>query len=625
MQLPQKIRSSRLPLGIKLTLFFTVFGVCIAYITFVLFTTRATHDLMNHYRSNVTDFFSTHDRLTMELLKKGTYEEFVREVPVLRDVSALQQSLVQVSLFKQNPQTGEWKRIAVLTKDQTGELRDRLKTKEAQRFENKLAQAGETGFARETGLFYGRSDLFSFFIRVASDDSILKFTMSRKGFSDILGNPVQSILLFTLAIALISLILSQLFVQKIIKPINWLAKTAARAAEGDRSVKFTLKGSDSIARLSRMLDHLMQENTTHIARIQKQSDTLETMNHIDRVVLSSVSRRDLMKRVTNFTAALYPENGVVLLLKHSQKNSFQILTQPLQRRGEEQEYEDSILPDEHIGAEIEAYLQTSSLKHRELAALPEEITTCIPESTVWLLNNPIYVKNTFYGSLIVSSDLTDGFSEEETDLVAKLADQIGVALQSLLQVEEKENLLYGSLKALSASIDAKSRWTAGHSERVHEVAEIIGRAMRLSAAELNQLSIAALLHDIGKLGIPEQVLDKPGALTDEEYALIKTHPETGAEIFGHIPDNPEVLDGIRYHHEQWAGGGYPAGLKGEAIPMIARILCIADVYDALSADRPYRAGMSYGEILIFFQEKKAVMFDPHLTDLFLELLQSGRV
>ncbi len=130
------------------------------------------------------------------------------------------------------------------------------------------------------------------------------------------------------------------------------------------------------------------------------------------------------------------------------------------------------------------------------------------------------------------------------------------------------------------------------------------------------LSISAILHDIGKIAVPEQILDKPAKLTDEEFDIVRKHPRAGADIISSIPSYDPILAGIIHHHERWDGTGYPDGLKGENIPLFARIICLADVYDALTADRPYRSAWSSNQTIQFLEAQKAKMFDPTLVDVF---------
>ncbi|NMC96746.1 MAG: HD-GYP domain-containing protein, partial [Deltaproteobacteria bacterium] len=182
-----------------------------------------------------------------------------------------------------------------------------------------------------------------------------------------------------------------------------------------------------------------------------------------------------------------------------------------------------------------------------------------------------------------------------------------------------ENIFIGILIALTRAIDAKSPWTAGHSERVTKFAEAIGHNLHFNEDEMRALTISAILHDIGKIAVPEQILDKPGKLTDEEFAVVKKHPQAGADIISSIPSYESILEGIVHHHERWDGKGYPKGLHEKDIPLIARIICIADVYDALTEDRPYRRAWSRTEVRQFFEEQKGKMFDAELVDVFLTL------
>lgn len=203
-------------------------------------------------------------------------------------------------------------------------------------------------------------------------------------------------------------------------------------------------------------------------------------------------------------------------------------------------------------------------------------------------------------------------------------DEIGILAEALNNMaskiidgtRERENILIGILIALTRTIDAKSPWTAGHSERVTRFTEAIGRGLCLNDDQMRVLSISAILHDIGKIAVPEQILDKPEKLTTEEFDVVRKHPRTGADIISSIPSYDPILTGIIYHHERWDGTGYPEGLKGEDIPLFARIICITDVYDALTADRPYRKAWSANQTMQFLEEQKDKMFDPALVDIF---------
>jgi putative nucleotidyltransferase with HDIG domain len=167
-------------------------------------------------------------------------------------------------------------------------------------------------------------------------------------------------------------------------------------------------------------------------------------------------------------------------------------------------------------------------------------------------------------------------------------------------------------------MDMRDRETEGHSQRVTELTLALARMMGLSDRELSNIRRGALLHDIGKMGIPDAILMKQGALTDEEWALMKKHPLFAHEMIAHIQYLQDALDIPQYHHEKWDGTGYPYGLKGEQIPLPARIFAIVDIWDALRSDRPYRPAWSAAKALKYIRSISGTHLDPKVVQIFLE-------
>jgi putative nucleotidyltransferase with HDIG domain len=205
----------------------------------------------------------------------------------------------------------------------------------------------------------------------------------------------------------------------------------------------------------------------------------------------------------------------------------------------------------------------------------------------------------------------------------QIADQVAIALANAGLLEELAQLNWGAMTALARTVDAKSPWTAGHSERVTEFALMIGREMGLGDQEIDLLQRGGLLHDIGKIGVPGTILDKPGKLTPEEFAIIRSHPGKGSRILEPIPAFREIIPIVLEHHEKFNGSGYPRGLSGEAISLGARILAVADVYDALSADRPYRPAHPQDKVLAIIEEGVGRHFDPVVVQAFRKIIPSG--
>ena len=183
-----------------------------------------------------------------------------------------------------------------------------------------------------------------------------------------------------------------------------------------------------------------------------------------------------------------------------------------------------------------------------------------------------------------------------------------------------ETLLKSTVEAFALAIDAKDRYTQEHIGRVRKLAVAIARRLGLSEADVQAIEIGAALHDVGKLGIPEHILNKPGRLTDDEFTLVKKHAEIGARILEPVNFPGPVMGVVKHHHEKWDGSGYPDGLVGQDIPLGGRILAVADVYDALTSDRPYREGWTHERALLHIQDTTGTHFDPSVVAAFEQVI-----
>ena len=203
------------------------------------------------------------------------------------------------------------------------------------------------------------------------------------------------------------------------------------------------------------------------------------------------------------------------------------------------------------------------------------------------------------------ADLSETFNVM-SDAIEKSVDRLKQA------AKENQELFFNSIRALAAAIDAKDPYTRGHSERVARYAVVLAKNMGLPPEEVRKVRISALLHDVGKIGIDDRILRKPTALTDEEFEVMKTHPVKGALIMGQIPQLKEVIPGMRHHHEKWAGDGYPDGLRGEEIPRLARIIAVADTFDAMTTTRPYQKAMKLDYVVSRIRSFSGIRFDPEV-------------
>ena len=239
---------------------------------------------------------------------------------------------------------------------------------------------------------------------------------------------------------------------------------------------------------------------------------------------------------------------------------------------------------------------------------------------------PLKIRSRVFGILFLLIRAGRGcFSEKDLYFLNFLAQKASFSIENLALYENIYENLFSTLYAFVETIEARDPYTKQHSTNVSSYAMSIARAIGCPQEEIDMLDVSANLHDIGKIGIPDNILLKPGRLTDEEYEVIKRHPVIGSNIIGHF--NMWSLEEtiIRHHHERWDGNGYPDKLKGEEIPFLARILSVADVYDAVTTDRSYRKKMSDDVALKIIMENAGSQFDPEITDVFLRLYEQGKM
>jgi HD-GYP domain-containing protein (c-di-GMP phosphodiesterase class II) len=210
--------------------------------------------------------------------------------------------------------------------------------------------------------------------------------------------------------------------------------------------------------------------------------------------------------------------------------------------------------------------------------------------------------------------------------IGELTSSFNRAVTAILEGQESLHKAYVEcVGSLASALDARDCYTAGHSHRVSEFSCAVAEEMNLDPKDVEELRIGALLHDIGKIGIPDSVLQKPGRLTDEEFSLIQKHPTIGRRILEGVHGFAPYLDTVELHHENWDGSGYPRGLRGEETPRAARIVHVADAYDAMTSDRPYRRGRTSEDAVRVLEENAGTQFDPTIVAVFTELARAGTI
>lgn len=215
-----------------------------------------------------------------------------------------------------------------------------------------------------------------------------------------------------------------------------------------------------------------------------------------------------------------------------------------------------------------------------------------------------------------STQQLEAFRRSDAAFLSPFSTLLVAQANSTRRVEELKDLLVGFARSLTAAIDAKDPHTAGHSERVARISVELSKELGLTEAETRDIYLTGLLHDIGKLGVRDEILQKESQLTDEEWAHIAQHPVIGYRILSGLSAIKHLLGGVLYHHERIDGGGYPEGLRGDAIPQNARIIAVADSFDAMVSDRPYRKGMQIEKIHQILRDGAGKQWDPSVVDAF---------
>lgn len=611
----------------RLTIYFMLFGIIIGYISYILYTAEASKkNIETAYQAivpiikNATG--SKGDDFLADLVNKKN-EDVLRMYRMIVKPSFPKFGKVEPVFYYYDTAQKTWKEMYI----DNDTFRDKAVIPSQI---PELDAAGQQEIYHSSHLFWGKSDRVSILLRLplphARNIYVVSLEMNRQGIANYIMTNVQQFILFSALLILISIILGRLFAAHIVRPIEKLSEAARARADGDISREFKTNRHDEIGVLADSLNTMTQRIDSHVKEIERRMKTMETMNKIDKAVLSSISRADLLNHIISLVSSLYNVDSISMFLYHEERKEFDILS----RHGGGSQgilAEKSLIPAQSIDAKTFARIQqlfqfTPRLEDQSSRELLGKLTG---RETGVGLNVPVYMSDKYLGSMILSRDEEHPFSAEETESIVMLADQVGIAVQSIRYFEEKEKLLLGILLALTRSIDAKSKWTAGHSERVALYSEKIACRLNMQENEIHTVTFSAILHDIGKIAVSEGILDKPGKLTPDEFALVKEHSRTGANIIADIPSYDQILPGILYHHEHWDGSGYPMGLRGDAIPLASRIITVADVWDAITADRPYRKGFLKIDAINFMQNNCGTLFDEAIVKVFLEIIKEEKL
>jgi len=239
---------------------------------------------------------------------------------------------------------------------------------------------------------------------------------------------------------------------------------------------------------------------------------------------------------------------------------------------------------------------------------------------------PIAVKNDLKGFIFTGPKLSDvEYSDYDLDIMTFIANSVGIGMENARLMEQLQVTYVATLRSLISILEAKDGYTKGHTERVASYSMALAKRLDLPPDTLRRILFGSLLHDIGKMGLRDDIINKPGPLNDEEWEQMRAHPVVGAAIVEKMEFLTGAIDVVRHHHESWNGKGYPDGLAGEDIPLIARIVTVGDSFDAMTTDRPYRKALSVDEAISRLEAGAGVQFDAKLVNVFVAYVrEKGR-
>ncbi|MDH3733680.1 MAG: HD domain-containing protein [Gemmatimonadota bacterium] len=399
-------------------------------------------------------------------------------------------------------------------------------------------------------------------------------------------------------------------IRRVLNPLLEFEKGAERITGGDFSQPVAVRSGDEFEDLAESFNMMS-------GKVEKQLATFAAITEIDHAVLGSPDRESIVQTVLAGARQILPCDAIGISLRDGPQYETHELRVTGGNLGE-RAYQVRLEPEEIVellrnGDHLMIDDGPGSRTYLSVEPYAEYGATSF-------LVAPIILSRELLGMIVLGFGETTPNMEDVVSDVSRIRAQFTVALSNIQLITRLDQLGRGAVRALARAIDAKSQWTAGHSERVTDMAVRIGERLELSVHELELLHLGGLLHDIGKIGLPAAVLDKPARLTDEEYEKAKEHPRMGAKILAPITAYADVIPLVLYHHERYDGAGYPNGLIGEQIPLLARVITVADVFDAVTTPRPYREAMSTGEAVELIRRDSGGHFDPTIVEAFLAVM-----
>ncbi|MCK4309349.1 MAG: HD domain-containing protein [Candidatus Atribacteria bacterium] len=377
--------------------------------------------------------------------------------------------------------------------------------------------------------------------------------------------------------------------------------------------------NDELAQAKKKLEEwsnkLEEKVNLRTRELKKSEDKLSKLYHISRTISSTLKLNDILKVILDFSIKTSGANRGSVMLLDEKKNIFSVRV--AHNLSERIIRETTFTKDENtIGwiVKNKKSLYIKDLEKDKRFSIKENIDYNIKQ----LLIIPIIIENKVIGAISLDNV---SFTKDIINLLESFSEQAAVTINNARLYQKIQDSYFEIVKALAQAIEAKDPYTHGHSARVMEYAVLIAQKLGLREEEIESLRYAAILHDIGKIGVRGIILNNPNGLTTEEYDEVKRHPIIGENIISPIELLQPIRPLIRHHHEWYNSKGYPDGLSKEDIPLGARILAVVDAYDAMKSDRPYRKALTEETAIQELKHGSGTQFDPTIVEIFLEIFK----
>jgi putative nucleotidyltransferase with HDIG domain len=427
------------------------------------------------------------------------------------------------------------------------------------------------------------------------------------------------IIMWSIVAVLALVLLGYRVAHSISGPLGLLTRNVARVAEGDFRDKVDISGENELAELAPNFNLMTDSLRERSESLTKKVLELATLYEMSRSLGTTLELDTLLESVLDSALRIFDvEIGYITMVDHE--------TGTIEMRAWKGADLSRSAEDVSRNSMSEWVIREGrplifNPQNDDAGKRSDEVSGALAALCV-----PLTSSEGTLGSITVGSrNPNQRFTSDDVRLLATIANHVTIAVGNISLFSSVQEAYLATVRALAAAVDAKDPYTRGHSDGVADYALKIGEAMGLSVEQMVALEMAAYLHDIGKIGISEDILLKPGKLTDAEMGQMRHHPLIGANILKPVAFPWPIAPIVRHHHEHYNGEGYPAGLKSEEIPILARVLTVADAFEAMVADRPYRRGRSQQEAILELRRCSSTQFDPRVVDAFIKVLETEEI